>query len=123
MRVSKKPLKKKKVVTQDTKTKFRRTQAWKKLRDKIRKEQKVDPITLKPLSVTFNLHHMNVDPLKYTDISQPDHFLGLNSSTHDMVHLLWGDASKRKDWRSMVIRLIKILRLMDKLYSGNLIIE
>lgn len=123
MKVSKKPLKKKKVVTQDTKTKFRRTQAWKKLRDKIRKEQKVDPITLKPLSTTYNLHHLNVDPLKYTDISQPDHFLGLNSSTHDMVHLLWGDASKRKDWRSMVVRLIKILRLMDKLYSGNLIIE
>ena len=80
MRVSKKPLKKKKVVTQDMKTKFRRTQAWKKLRDKIRKEQKLDPITLKPLATS-------------------------------------------KDWRSMVIRLIKILRLMDKLYSGNLIIE
>lgn len=123
MRVSKKPLKKKKVVTQDMKTKFRRTQAWKKLRDKIRKEQKLDPVTLKPLSTSYNLHHLNVDPLKYTDISQPDHFLGLNSSTHDVVHFLWGDASKRKDWRSMVIRLIKILRLMDKLYSGNLIIE
>lgn len=123
MQIRIKQPKKSRKVTQVDKTKFRRSAEWHKLRDKIKKQQKLDPITLKPLSRTYNLHHLNVDPQKYTVLDEPDHFIGLNSTTHTLVHFLWGDASKRKDWRSMVLRLIKILKLMDKFYSGGLIID
>lgn len=119
----KQPKKKSKKVSQVDKTKFRRTNEWKKFRAKIRRQQKIDPITHKPLSKTYNLHHLNVDPQKYTALDEPDHFIGLNSTTHTLVHFLWGDASKRKDWRSMVLRLIKILKMMDSCYSGSLIID
>ena len=118
MKVSKKPLKKKKVVTQDIKTKFRRTAAWKKFRNKVKSEQKIDPITEKPLSNTYNLHHLDLNPEHYTDISNPDHFIGLNSSSHDIVHFAFGDSRTRKNWRRIVLNLIKVLKKMETLNSN-----
>lgn len=115
MRISKKPVKFKHTVSQDIKTKFRRSKEWKAFRNKIKKLQKDDPVTLKPLSNTFNLHHLVVDPDQYTDISQETHFIGLNSQTHEIIHWLWGDASKRKDWRGLIERIVKILITMDAL--------
>ena len=32
---------------------------------------------------------MNLDPDKYTDLSEMEHFVSLNNSTHDIVHLLY----------------------------------
>ena len=84
----KKPIKKKKV-TQDEKTKFRRSKAWKELRDKIRDKQKVDPITEKPLSRTYNLHHGDLNPNNYTNISDETHFVGLNSTSHELLHFVY----------------------------------
>lgn len=115
MKAAKKPVKIKKKVTQDLKTKFRRSKPWKDLRLKVRKEQRVDPVTLKPLSVTFNLHHLDLNPDNYTEIGHTDHFVGLNSQTHDVVHFFFGDGRIRKDWRSMVERLVAILERMEEL--------
>lgn len=106
-------------VTQDIKTKFRRTKKWKDFRLKVRKEQKVDPITKKPLATTFNLHHEDLNPEHYTDISDQDHFIGLNSMSHDVVHFFYGDSGKKKEWRPMVLELIAILKKMDKLNNGD----
>lgn len=119
MKTAKKPVKTKHYVTQDVKTKFRRTKAWKDLREKKKKEQKNDPITLKPLSKTYNLHHLNCDATQYTNISNEEHFIGLNSNSHDLVHFLWGNERCRKDWRQMIERLIQVLELMDKYYTGR----
>lgn len=115
MRIAKKPVKIKKKVTQDIKTKFRRTKAWKDLRDKFKKEQKTDPITGKILSKTYNLHHGDLNPDHYTDISDTSHFIGLNSATHDVVHFFYGDSRAKKNWKSMVQKLIDILTWMDSL--------
>ena len=112
--------KKPKSVNQDEKTRFRRSKKWKQLRDMVKREQKVDPITLKPLSNTYNLHHRNCDPDAYTDISNSDNFVGLNSSTHETVHYFWGDARHRKPWRDMVLRLVEQLLAMDAAYTGEL---
>jgi hypothetical protein len=115
MRISKKPIKKKKVVTQDLKTKFRRSKEWKKLREKIKSEQKLDPITQKPLSKTYNLHHGDLNPDHYTDISDETHFIGLNSTSHDLVHFVFGDSRNKKNWREIIARLVKICEWMESL--------
>ena len=109
----------KKKETQSLKTKFRRSAKWKALREKVKKVQKTDPITGKPLSKTFNLHHLDVDPEHYENIDNEENFIGLNSTSHSVVHYCWGDAGKRKNWRPMVLALIKILKLMDKINKGN----
>jgi hypothetical protein len=115
MRISKKPIKKKKVVSQDLKTKFRRSKQWKDLRTKKRAEQKIDPITLKPLSNTYNLHHLDLNPDHYTDITDESHFIGLNSTSHELVHFVFGDSRTKKDWRAIIARLTEICELMEQL--------
>jgi hypothetical protein len=72
-------------------------------------------VTLKPLSTSYNLHHLDLNPDNYTNIGHTDHFVGLNSQTHDVVHFLFGDGRTRKDWRSMVARLVEILERMEEL--------
>lgn len=110
----KKPIKKKKV-TQDEKTKFRRSKAWRELRDKIRDKQKVDPITEKPLSRTYNLHHGDLNPDNYTNISDETHFVGLNSTSHELLHFVYGDSRTKKNWRDILIRLMALCEWMDTL--------
>lgn len=119
MRRTKKPQKIKKVTTQDLKTKFRRSKAWKDFRQKIKKIQKTDPITGKPLATTYNLHHKDLDSNHYTDISDQTHFIGLNSQSHDVVHYFYGDSGKKKNWRKMVLALIQILKEMEKINGGK----
>jgi len=116
MRRTKKPQKIKKVTTQDLKTKFRRSKAWKDFRQKI---QKTDPITGKPLATTYNLHHKDLDSNHYTDISDQTHFIGLNSQSHDVVHYFYGDSGKKKNWRKMVLALIQILKEMERINEGK----
>lgn len=121
MRNSKKPeTKKPKKVDQTAKTKFRRSPEWKKLRNQVKEEQKFDPITGKPLSTTYNLHHRNCNPDRYFDISDREKFIGVNSTTHDVLHYFWGDSRYRKDWRTMVMKLIHELKKMDLAYDGEL---
>jgi len=114
MRVSKKPVKKKQI-NQDLKTKFRRSKEWKKLRDKVRREQRTDPITGKPLSKTYNLHHLDLNPDNYTNISDESHFIGLNSTSHDLLHFVFGDSRTKKDWRTIIENLIKLCEIMEVL--------
>lgn len=114
---SNKPVKIKKHETQSLKTKFRRTAKWKAFREKKRKEQKVDYITGKPLSKTFNLHHCDLRSENYENITNEDNFICLNSTSHDTVHFFFGDEKTKKDWRKMVLRLIEILKRMEKINS------
>lgn len=115
MKTAKKPMKKVKKTPQSIKTKFRSSKQWRVFREKKKKEQVLDPITEKPLSKTFNLHHCCLDENKYTDISNEENFVGLNSQSHDVVHFFFGDVKRKKNWRKMVLNLIKILKKMDKL--------
>lgn len=60
----------------------------------------------------------------FNNIVIPDYIQDAEiSDIRKALKFLWGDASKRKDWRSMVLRLIKILKMMDSCYSGSLIID
>lgn len=103
----------------DPKAQFRRTKEWKDFRDKIKKKQKKDPITDKPLTKNYNLHHLDLDSNHYTDISNETHFIGLNNQTHDVVHFFFGDGRVKKDWRNRVEKLVEILEIMEKLNDNT----
>lgn len=51
----------------------------------------------------------------YTDISDESHFVGLNSTTHAVLHFLWGDGARRYDWKKRLERLKDLCELMDEL--------
>lgn len=83
------------------KSEFRKTSVWKNFRKKFYiKEIKTlkngkkkeipanDPITLKKLNKTFNLHHMDLDPCHYTDLNE-NTFIPLNNQIHDILHKLY----------------------------------
>ena len=102
-----------KYLNQQEKSKFRNTSVWKDFRKKF--IGKVDPITLKKLPKRFNLHHLNLCPKNYTDLRM-DSFVPLNSSTHDIVHYIYG--YYRHD-KQILKRLQKILDLMVEINDGK----
>lgn len=75
--------------TQKVKTKFRRSKKWLDFRKKMRKKQSTDPITNYPLRAGCNLHHKNLNPNNYQDISNESHFIFLNKQTHETIHWLY----------------------------------
>lgn len=101
--------------TVDKKTVFRRSKEWKEFRIKIRKQQKKDPITGSPLTKNFNLHHLDENPEHYSDISDESHFIGLNSTSHSVIHYIWGDGNRRYDWKKRIQRIVEICSLMDEI--------
>lgn len=96
--------------------KFRATKAWKEFRKSIKEKYKVDPITLKPLTTHFNLHHMRCDgkykEQQYYEELNEEYFMPLNAATHDTVHFLWTYYKKDPE---VIGRLIVILEEMKKL--------
>lgn len=72
--------------SQKQKTKFRGSSKWKKFRQRLKKERKVDEITLKPLYPRYNLHHIDLNEDHYEDITDESHFACLNQQTHEFLH-------------------------------------
>lgn len=95
------------------KQQFRNTKEWKDFRDKIKKKQKKDPITNKPLTKNCNLHHRDFDENKYNELIE-EKFICLNPQTHDVLHFVYGSGNKLKDWRTIIQKLIEQCEEMDK---------
>lgn len=68
-------------------TNFRKRKAWTDFRATFKKEK--DALTGSKLSKRFNLHHLNMNPDTYDDISNRDNFIPLNSKSHDCIHFLF----------------------------------
>ena len=75
-------------------SKFRRSEAWKKLRAKCRLHTSVDFITKKPLEKTWNLHHLDLNVQRYDQIDSLERFMPLNKRTHEIIHELFKWYSK-----------------------------
>lgn len=103
---------------QKDKTKFRASKKWKEFRDKMRKEQKTDPITGAKLTRMANLHHLDLNEDHYEDLSDKSHFVFLNQMDHKIVHALFLK-SKPKEWRKRILALITILKKMEKINSDH----
>lgn len=104
-------------MTQKEKSKFRQSAKWKKFRANLKKRRKVDAVTNFPLRSGWNLHHLNLDSSRYTDISDEKNFECLNKKTHDMIHFLF--TYYRKD-SEILSRLKKILDRMKKINGSEL---
>lgn len=98
---------------QKWKQKFRNSCKWKEFRNKIKKKQKIDPITGQKLSKSFNLHHMFLTDKEeeYTDISNEDNFIGMNSYSHKVIHYICTE----KDWKKRLLNLIMLVKKMAKI--------
>ena len=97
---------------QKIKRNFRASKAWKDLQRK-KKTQQLGycAVLMTKLTKTANLHHLNLDATKYTDLSNEDNFVYLSNKVHDCVHLLYGS---KCGWRNAIGRLIAIFEKMDK---------
>ena len=100
-------------MTQADKKRFRQTKKWKDFRERKRKEQGKDPVTNSKLIRGYNLHHLDMSPENYTDITNEENFVGLNPQTHDMIHFLYGQGGD--SWKDKLLAIAQILRRMDEL--------
>ena len=81
-------------MNKDERSKFRKSEAWKKLRAKYRLHTSVDFITEKPLEKTWNLHHLDLNVQRYDQIDSLERFMPLNKKTHEIIHELFKWYSK-----------------------------
>ena len=71
------------------KAKFRATSVWKKFRELLKKERKVDFITKKPLRKGFQVHHCDLNENHYKDLN-PLNFITVNKNSHKIIHEIYG---------------------------------
>lgn len=74
---------------QALKRKVRRSPEWAELRKAVAERQgNVDPVTLRPLTKGFNLHHLSQCWQEYGNL-QPERFVALNHKTHETAHFIY----------------------------------
>ena len=112
----KKEKKERQTKNQKDKTKFRASAKWKKFRVFMKKLcNNCDYITGVKLCRGANLHHKDLRPEHYTNISDSKRFVFLNKSIHDTVHVLYNYYKKDP---SCIDRLKEVLDDMIK-YSND----
>ena len=97
---------------QKIKRNLRASKAWKELKARIKvKQLGCCAVLMTKLTKTANLHHLNLDATKYTDLSNEDNFVYLSNKVHECVHLLY---SSKCGWRNAVNRIVEILEKMEE---------
>lgn len=76
---------------------FRRTTIWKDFRNRLKKERKVDQLTGRKLTKTWNCHHQRFDSRLYTDLDE-QYFSCLNNQMHDLLHICVSETIKNPDF-------------------------
>ena len=94
-----------KALNQQEKSKFRETTIWKEFRKELKEKRKVDAITGRKLTKTWNCHHERFDSRFYTDLND-DYFLCLNNQMHDLLHVCVSETIKNPQF---MIRLSEIV--------------
>ena len=102
--------------SQKAKTKFRSSKKWKEFRHKIYvKQGGKDYITQSKLRKYSALHHCDLNPTHYEDLSNEDNFYYLNNGMHDAIHYLF--TYYKKD-QTVLDRLKEVLdRMMELNYE------
>lgn len=95
---------------QKKKRSFRNSKAWKSFKHVISvKQGGLDFITKAKLRKYSALHHIDLNPANYTDLSNENNFIFLNNECHKLVHYLY--TYYKKD-RELIDRLKNVLDLM-----------
>ncbi len=98
---------------QQYKTSFRSTSAWQKFRKRMKRESgDLDYITGRHLAKGWSLHHMDLDRSHYTDISDDDRFVCMNSKTHEFIHWIY---SLYEEDEEIIDRLDEVLHRMKEI--------
>ena len=98
-----------------TKGKFRLTNTWKNFRKYIHDKYKVDYLTKRKLTKTWNCHHERFDPKLYTDLNE-EFFLPLNNQQHDVLHIVISETIKDPTYLD---RLCELVHKHIKLNNGK----
>ena len=97
--------------------KFRKSYKWKKFRAFAKDYYgNRDYITHAILQRDWNLHHLNLDMNKYSDLSEISNFIPLNKDVHKALHTLhffW-----KKD-PAVIDRLLQVFEKMRSIKNGN----
>lgn len=102
---------------QKSKAKFRSSKLWKSFKHIIGVKQKgLDFITHAKLRKYSALHHIDLNPTNYTDLSNENNFVYLNNESHKLLHYLY--TYYKKD-REVIDRLKDVLDLMIDVNEGN----
>lgn len=102
-------------LTEAEKIEFRKSAAWRELRNiKYQEQDGKDPITGEPLKPDFNCHHLCLKSYEYTNISDPARFVALNKDTHEEVHELY-----TFDWKTRVPKDSPYYTLLEKMDIYN----
>lgn len=103
---------------QALKRKVRRSPEWAELRQlKFKEQNGIDPITLRPLTRSYNCHHMQCEDWKKYDDLNPEYFVCLNTKTHEVITFLWNIVKREGDY-DVFTRMAAILEKMRELNNG-----
>ena len=96
-----------KYLNQQEKSKFRETTFWKEFRKGLKEKRKVDAITGRKLTKTWNCHHERFDPALYTDLNE-EFFLTLNNQMHDWLHIAVSETIKNPNFMNKAKELVEL---------------
>jgi len=82
-----------KEINSSLKSKFRLTSIWKNFRRALKEKRKVDELTGRKLTKTWNCHHRRSDSKLYTNLKESD-FMCLNNQMHDFYHICYEEMRK-----------------------------
>lgn len=104
------------MASKEYKANVRKSKEWKELRSRKQAEQKLDPVTKKPIRKGANLHHLDWE--NYGDLTD-EKFVLLNRNTHDIIHFFAGNdrLGFNRNWRDRVAAVVAILEKMEQ-YLG-----
>lgn len=85
------------IITGKLKELFRRTFVWNNFRKGLKDKRKVDFLTGRKLTKTWNCHHMRFDSRLYTDLDEK-YFRCYNNQMHDLVHTCVSETIKNPDF-------------------------
>lgn len=85
---------------------FRRTSIWNNFRRDLKNERKVDALTGRKLTKTWNNHHVRFDSKLYTDLDK-EFFLCLNNQMHDFLHIAISETIKNPGFLDRLRELVE----------------
>lgn len=98
--------------TQKKKRNFRDSKKWKDFRKTKMLEQKgICGLSKRKLTGRWNLHHLDLNPDNYEDLSDHTKFRCLNKRQHDLIHEIYYGFTKYGGW-DYINRVIALLTEM-----------
>lgn len=92
---------------------FRGSVAWKALKGQVAHLQNNKCfVSGRPLTSRANLHHLDLDPEHYEQLSDESHFVYLSSDIHDALHTLYRCPV---GWRKALDNMAAVMQRMDEL--------